>query len=252
MGMSQLVTVGECAEVLELPAAARVSLLGGFDLRVDGASVELRQSAQRLVAFLALRPQALTRLFVAGSLWTDVGESQASSSLRSTLWRLRVQAPVVEAGSTHLSLAPWVAVDVADCSELARRLLHDSAAPAREDVHALADPGELLPDWYDEWLIVERERIRQRRLHALEAACRRLTEAGRYAEALEAGLAAVAMEPLRETGHAAVMQTHLAEGNLVEASRQYDQLRALLCEHLGSHPSARVRGLLRPGHVAAA
>jgi DNA-binding SARP family transcriptional activator len=232
--------------------SVRLSLLGGFDLRLHGSSVELPQRAQRLISFLALHPRTLTRVFVAGSLWTDAGESQANSCLRSVLWRVRILAPVIHATSTHLSLAPWVEVDVVSCTELVRRLLDDDAPPRQADVLALSEAGELLPDWYDDWLIVERERLRQRRLHSLEAACGRLTAAARYAEALEAGLAAVAMEPLRETGHAAVINAHLAEGNLVEASRQYEQLRDLLRENLGTHPSARVRRLLRDGQLTLA
>lgn len=86
--------------------------------------------------------------------------------------------------------------------------------------------------------------MRQRRLHTLETACRRLTAAGRFADALEAGLAAVAVEPLRESSHAAVIEAHLAEGNLIKASRQYEQLRDLLREHLGTRPSRRVLELL--------
>ena len=60
------------------------------------------------------------------------------------------------------------------------------------------------------------------------------------------------MEPLRETAHAAVIRTHLAEGNLVEASRQFDHLRALLLANLGANPSPRVRRLLMDGQLAAA
>jgi DNA-binding SARP family transcriptional activator len=238
--------------VVQCPPAARLSLLGGFALHFHGESVELPLAAQRLISFLALHPRALMRVFVAGSLWTDAGESQACSSLRSVLCRLRARTPVIHATSSHLSLAPWVEVDVADCTGLVRRLRDGDGPPSPADVSALCDAGDLLPDWYDDWLIVERERLRQRRLHALEAACDRLTAARRYAEALEAGLAAIAVEPLRETAHTAVINAHLAEGNLIEASRQYEQLRDLLREHLGTVPSAHVRMLLRAGHVMAA
>jgi DNA-binding SARP family transcriptional activator len=224
-------------------------LLGGFDLRLDGRRVALSHSSQRLISFLALHPRSLLRVFVASSLWTEASETQANGSLRSVLCRLRTRAPVLEATTTHISLGPWVGVDVTDSVALTRRLDDEDAPPAARDVRALSDAGELLPDWYDDWLIVERERVRQRRLHSLEAACRRLAAAGRYAEALDAGLAAVALEPLRETGHAAVIQAHLAEGNLIEASRQYEQLRDLLRHHLGTQPSPRVGRLLRDGHV---
>jgi DNA-binding SARP family transcriptional activator len=234
------------------PPPARLSLLGGFELSVQSQRVELPQSAKRLISFLALHPRALMRVFIASTLWTDASEQQANSNLRSVLWRLRAVTPVVEATSTHLSLASWVGVDVVDNIALTRRLVDDGSVPEPQEVRALTDAGELLPDLYDDWLIVERERVRQRRLHSLEAACRQLARAGRFADALEAGLAAVAVEPLRESGHAVVIEAHLAEGNLIEASRQYEQLRDLLREHLGTQPSPRVSRILRDAHVTLA
>jgi len=224
--------------------AARISLLGGFALHVHRAPIELPPSAQKLLSFLALKRGALTRGYVAGSLWAESDQVQANSSLRSTLWRLRGRAQVIEKTSTHVALAPWVETDVDELIDASRRLIEDDATPDPRQVFGLIHTGELLPGWYDDWLIVEHERMRQRRLHMLEVACRRLTSARRFANALEAGLAAVAVEPLRETGHAAVIEAHLAEGNLIEASRQYELLRDLLREHLGVRPSKRVRQLI--------
>src|SRR6266571_3495035 len=51
---------------------------------------------------------------------------------------------------------------------------------------------DLLPYWYEDWVLVERERFRQLRLHALEALCEQLTALGRFDHAVEAGIAAVA------------------------------------------------------------
>ncbi len=224
--------------------AGRLALLGGFDLQIGGASVELPHSAQRLISFLALHPRALLRAFVAGSLWADVGDPQANSSLRSTLWRLHDKAPVVETTPTHLSLASWVRTDIADSLDVNQRLADGDVPPDPTVVLAMCEAGELLPGWDEDWLIVERERLRQRILHMLEAACRRLVEAKSFADALDVGLAAVAIEPLRESAHLAVIEAHLAEGNLVEASRQYELLRDLLREHLGTRPSCHIGDLI--------
>jgi DNA-binding SARP family transcriptional activator len=105
---------------------------------------------------------------------------------------------------------------------------------------------DLLPDWYDDWVVLERERFRQLRLHALEALCRRLTEAGRFGAAVQAGLAAVAGEPLRESAHRILIQAHLAEGNPGEAVRQYHLYRRLLAGELAIEPSATIRGMVAP------
>ena len=70
-------------------------------------------------------------------------------------------------------------------------------------------------------LIIERERFHQLRLRALECICEALTAKGDYAGALEAALAAIAAEPLRESAHRALIGVHLAEGNRAEAVRQF-------------------------------
>ena len=64
--------------------------------------------------------------------------------------------------------------------------------------------GELLPDWYDDWVLLEAENWRQLRLHALEVLAGLLTAAGRYGDAAAAALAAVRADPLRESAHAAL------------------------------------------------
>jgi DNA-binding SARP family transcriptional activator len=86
-------------------------------------------------------------------------------------------------------------------------------------------------------VVVERERFRQLRLHGLESLCGRLTKSRIFAAAVEAGLAAVAAERLRESGQRVLIEAHLAEGNTVEALRQYRRFRALLRAELGLEPS---------------
>jgi DNA-binding SARP family transcriptional activator len=217
---------------------SRLSLLAGFALDVDGQPVRLPLSAQRVVAFVALHERPLQRVFVAGNLWLDASEERANASLRTALWRLRQPGcTLVEATTTHVALAPGVEVDVREAGERARRVLRREE-PAADDLAALCYVGDLLPDWYDDWVLIERERIRQTRLHALEALCLELTDRRRFAEATEAGLAAVAGEPLRESAHRALVRAHLAEGNPGEAIRQFRLLRRLLHDQLGLEPSA--------------
>jgi DNA-binding SARP family transcriptional activator len=56
----------------------------------------------------------------------------------------------------------------------------------------------------------------------------------------------VAAEPLRESGHRALIAVHLAEGNPGEALRQYAVFRKLLAEELGLAPSALMEALMQP------
>jgi DNA-binding SARP family transcriptional activator len=209
-------------------------------------AVPLTPSQQRLVALLGLRGGALHRGYVAGLLWGDSSESRAHGSLRSTLWKLHALRPgVVLISGDSLTLAPDVPVDVRYATELARALItdrfDDSAASA------LLEPRfcyELLPGWYEDWVIVERERHRQLSLHALELVCEHLTSLRRYGAAMLAGLSAVDRDPLRESAHRALMKIHIAEGNKGEAIRRYRQYEEIAARDLGVQPSPMMRALL--------
>jgi DNA-binding SARP family transcriptional activator len=225
-----------------------LTVLGGFELSVGGAAVPLQRSAQRLVAFLALQARPLQRAFVAGSLWLDMPERRATASLRTALWRTNSgRRAIVVTSATHVGLEPAVAVDLRHTTQLARSIIDGRAngrQPAPDAVATLMRaPDELLPDWYEDWVVVERERYRQLRLHALEALSFELAAHGDFSRAVEAGVAAVAIEPLRESAHRALMNAHLEEGNAVEAIRQYRSFTRLLRAQLGIDPSAHIRAL---------
>jgi DNA-binding SARP family transcriptional activator len=219
-------------------------LLGGFELRHGQEPVSLPLSGQRLLVFLALARRAIQRVYVAGMLWMDYSQEAANANLRTTLWRLpRTPGRLVDAGASHLSLSPEVDVDLHQVSGVARRLSGGGSGYADDEAQALMLAGDLLPDWYEDWVILERERFRQSRLHALESLCDTLVRAGRYPEAIEVGLTVVAGEPLRESAHRAVIRAHLAEGNNSEGLRQYAMLRRFLHEQLGLEPSAEAEML---------
>jgi DNA-binding SARP family transcriptional activator len=233
----------------------RLELLSGFELSHDGEHVELPLASQRVVAFLALQQRPVQRVFVAGSLFMDASEDRANARLRTALWRMRrPRCPIVAATSTHLAIAPGTSVDLRESRDRARDIVAGSTDASTEDVQALSVSGDLLPDWYDDWVLLERERFRQLRMHALEALCRELAASGRYAQATEAGLAAVEVEPLRESAHRALIHAYLLEGNSCEAIRQYRLFRDILRRELGCEPSMRMRRLVAavPGCVTTA
>ncbi|MEV7323513.1 BTAD domain-containing putative transcriptional regulator [Streptomyces sp. NPDC093970] len=225
------------------PAALR--LFDAFRLEGPDGPVAVPASAQRLLAYLGLHGHA-PRSVVAGTLWPDVAEEHALGSLRTVLWRLRrMRQPAVRGDGDSLCLTDGVSVDVDDFTRAALRLTGSSRACADAPAPlVLLESGELLPGWDEEWIRPERERLRQLRLHALESLSVRLTVRGCYALALEAALRCVAIEPLRESAHCAVLAVHLAEHNVVEAIRHYEAFRRLLREELGIEPSARLAGMV--------
>jgi DNA-binding SARP family transcriptional activator len=215
-----------------------VGLLGGFSLRHRGVAISVPASAQRVIALLALKPRTLQRVYVASLLWGHASDGRAIACLRTALWRLRqVDAGLVEATSTHVALARPVEVDVHAIAASARRILEGSW----ED--SLPAGGVLLPDWYDEWLTVERERFDQLRLHALESLCARLLENGQYARVVDLGLGAIALDPLRESAYRLVIRAYIAEGNTAAAVRVLDGFKRLLRSRVGIGPSPQMQTL---------
>ena len=225
----------------------RISLLDGFRLEEDGVSVLLPDGSQRLLAFLALKGRSIRRAVAAGTLWPAVAEGHASSSLRSALARLSHGARAgVLATTKEIGLSDDVAVDLWDSRELAHLLStprgSSASEPGVEAIDELAT--EILPGWYDDWVLVEAEDWRQVRLHALEALADRLSQRRQYADAATAALAAVRAEPLRESPRAALIRVHIAEGNPSEALREFARYGELLGLELGIAPTERLRGLV--------
>jgi DNA-binding SARP family transcriptional activator len=223
-----------------------VQLLSGFELSVHGQPVSLTPASERLVAFLALLDRSVRRCFVSGSMWPDATSDRANANLRSALWRVPVvdRHPLVDATSTHLRLRADVEVDFHVAVRRATALVQTAGRDASSATLEMLG-WDLLPDWYEDWVALERERYRQLRLHALDQACANLIRRQRYGEALVLAMGAVAADPLRESGFRLVVEIHLAEGNLVEALQQYHAYADRLHDELGAEPSPHLRGLLR-------
>jgi DNA-binding SARP family transcriptional activator len=225
--------------------SARVELLGPFRVTTANAEPKLPVRSQRLIALLAVHDRPLPRTFVAGTLWPDVTEERAAANLRESLWRLRSGPdPLVESEARCLALRPGVSVDFREMMDQATRLLAGRMGPG-EEICVDALMQDLLPGWGDEWVVLERERARQLRLHALEVACLRLIELGRHAQAVMAGVRAVAADPMRESAQRVLIRAHLAEGNAGEAAVQYWRYRKLLHDELGILPSPQLEDLVR-------
>jgi DNA-binding SARP family transcriptional activator len=224
----------------------RIDLLQGFEATDRGRIIHLPLVAQRLLALLALSDRPQARVHAAGVLWPDADERHASANLRSTLWRLSSVRPPLVVREPSLRLASGIVVDVRRSYALASRVLDPSVGLSElgpDPTSSFID--DLLPDWNEDWVVIERERFRQARLHALETLCDRFSEAGLMMQAIQAGLAAVTADPFRESGHRVLIKAHIREGNRSEALRQYVSYRKILDEELGIEPSTALTEMLQ-------
>jgi DNA-binding SARP family transcriptional activator len=224
-------------------ARVRLTLLGGFQLHVGRRPISLTATSQRIIAFLALRDQPVSRVHLAGVLWSDTSDARAMGSLRSAIWRLGgpLRTEILVADRDRLALANRVEPDVRELVATAR---HICSQPPDEATIAILS-CELLPDWYDDWVAAERDLLDELRLDALEQLSDGLRADGRLAQAVRAALTAVYADPLRESAHRALVASYLAEGNRAMALRHLRAFRVRLRDELGIEPGEELAALAR-------
>jgi DNA-binding SARP family transcriptional activator/predicted ATPase len=247
-------------------ARLNLTLLGGFQGRV-GASAPLTlptRKTQALLAFLALPPgRSHSRDKLASLLWGGMREPQARSGLRQSLFALRKSVSTEPAallidGDTVVLDPSTVDVDVVEFE----RAVADGAPPALERAVSLYR-GELLEGLalreapFEEWLLTERDRLRELALEALAKLLRhQRTTGGAMEAALQTALRLLALDPLQEAVHRAVMRLYVELGRRASALRQYQMCVGVLQRELGVEPEPATKQLYqqilrdRPSHAA--
>jgi DNA-binding SARP family transcriptional activator len=223
-----------------------LNLIGGFELSVGDALVDVADPARRLLAFLALHRIAQPRALVAGSLWPDKTEARALANLRSALWAVNDdghECPVESTGGC-LRLRGDVEVDVKVVEDEGWSMIERSRAGIAAVGTALVESrlatsrgllfDDLLPGWYDDWVLLERERFAELQVHVLDEMVPALTAAGSYSLAIHLALRLVALDPLRERSQLALIRAYLTEGSFGRAKRQHRAFEELMQCSLGS------------------
>jgi predicted ATPase/DNA-binding SARP family transcriptional activator len=231
----------------------RIQLLGGFQLTHQGDPILAAEpaSARALVARLLLPPgTAQPRQQLAFQLWPDSAEPQALSNLRALLVRLRRAWPTmpeyVEIGPRTLRWRDTAAV-WCDAAEFERALQRAGQAPAQRRA-ALEQAvelyrGDLFPGCYQDWILPERERLRQSYLQALEALIELLGAAGHASAAIGYAQRRLNADPLDEASYQALMQLHAQRGDRAGVLRVFETCATTLQRELALDPSASTRTL---------
>jgi DNA-binding SARP family transcriptional activator len=199
----------------------------------------LSGAGRRALAYLAVKGPVAQRSLICTNLWPSFPEDRARANLRRTLWQL--PPGWVAASSWELRLV--AEVDLDDAHEVATLAMTSTSLEPRQ-VELLRH--DLLPGWYEEWLMPEQDQFHLQRIQALERVCRTATEAQDFDLATSTGLAAVCAEPLRESAVAALVAAHLGEGNCNEAVRRYHEYAGLLRCELDVEPGAELVALMSP------
>jgi DNA-binding SARP family transcriptional activator len=216
---------------------------------IDGERRAVPEGSKRLLVLLAIR-RYVSRRTAAGVLWPTVEPRRAAGNLRSASWRLRcagIELITDEGGMLRLDSRAAVDIDLL-CRSARRLAAGEPRATDLEILPSAVEALDLLPGWYEDWVSMERERVRTIMLDAIDAIAVALRRSGRCAESIDAALVAVTTDPLRDSSQSALITAHLVEGNLCEARRAFAAYRRLLRTELGLEPPERLARLV---HVQA-
>ncbi len=234
-------------------ASLRITLLGGFDARLaSGEAVDLHgRKTQALLAYLALPPgESCSRDKLVALLWSDRGEQQARGSLRQALAELRkalgdAHPPALVAGRDAVSLhAGAVEVDVTEFE----RLVDEGTPEALERAVELYR-GDFLDGIgvhdaaFEEWLRSERERLCDLARDALTSLLDHQTTTRATHRAIATARQLLALDPLQEAVHRALMRLYVAKGERTLALKQYQACCDVLRAELDLKPEAETERL---------
>ena len=227
-----------------------MNLFGTFALEYRDAPVIIASPRiQAFLAYLALhRREPQSRQQLAFVLWPDSSDSQAHTNLRTLLHRalavLPDDIPLFQVDSQTVAWHPDAAIilDVAefeaalDQASVTRQHGDSTAACAALEQAINLFQGDLLPDCYDEWIVPERDRLRQMFLTALERLISLLEQGRRYASAISYARRLVHLDPLNEVVYLTLMRLHTMNGDRASALRVYHQCASTLQAELGIAP----------------
>lgn len=237
----------------------RIFVLGTIRAVHSNHTVDLPSSCKPLLSYLVLRRRKpAERLEVASTLWAEMPEKRARRCLSTAVWRLNgafgANAELVTGnGANQLAIRPgsqvWFDVEAFEY-RIGRALSVNAAQLLARDRHRLAKGlalyhGELSTGIYDDWILLERQRLHALYLDGLLHLTQACMAAGEYAEAIRHGRALQRMEPLREDVHCMLMRAFMATGNRAKAIEQYRICQGELGAELGVEPMESTKALYR-------
>jgi DNA-binding SARP family transcriptional activator/predicted ATPase len=227
-----------------------IRLLGKFSIRVNDHEIRSLNARQKgLIACLALHaPNPMHRSELAFKLWADSSEKQALTNLRKALHQIK-QGELIKADSRTLQLNPDIHLDLLDftaaldTAERARRANDPKAEQTSLETTSALYQGDLLPNFYDEWLIPERERLRDKFIRAMDRLIALLEARQHYRDAIQHAQRLLQTDNLREDTYRTLIRLHALNNDRAAALNVYHTCAETLSKELGVEPDADTREL---------
>jgi class 3 adenylate cyclase len=229
-------------------AMLQIRLLGQFDVRAEGKRVTIpSRSAQSLFAYLVLTAGTVHRREkLAGILWPDTSDENARKNLRQELWRIRKAISAQETSGDNYFLADEFTLTFnreanywLDVNQIGKNGLDLESLTSNLSLYQ----GELLPGFYEDWILLERERIQTAFESRMDELVGQLVTAERWTAVQEHGERWLALSTAPEPAYRALMLAYGARGNTAKVASVYQRCVDELQESFGVEPSAETRGL---------
>ena len=226
----------------------KITLFGEFGLVNRGRQFSSLNGDRpiSLLAYLLLhRHKAVSRQHLAFTFWPDSGDSQARANLRNLFYSLRQTLPAADnyllADSMTLQWRPDsdFSLDVAEFEAAlaaAKIAVSDQEKRIHLETAVSLYKGDLLPDNYDDWIIPQREELRQAYLDALYHLVRLLEQIGDYRAAIRISQRLIQHDPLDEPAYVQLMRLHALSGDRTGVRRVYERCITALRRELDVEP----------------
>jgi DNA-binding SARP family transcriptional activator/predicted ATPase len=224
----------------------RIRLLGEFSLVYDDQPVTTVNTArlQSLLAYLVLHRDApQPRHHLAFQFWPDSTEPQAHTNLRKLFHQLHQALPEADrflCADTHTLQWHPDAPFTLDAADFENAIGQAHSPQALRDAVALYR-GDLLPSCYDDWILPERERLRQAFVEATERLIALLEDERDYRAAIGYAQRLLKHDPLQEAIYCHLMRLHALNGDRAAALRAYHACAAILQRELDVEPGPATR-----------
>ena len=217
----------------QIGESVRLRLLGSFELEINGKPVRLpTRKAEGLLAYLVIHRGVQNRERLAALFWGDSTDELARRSLRTALSALRKELGddfvIADRETIQLNQAFSMWVDVQEVEE-------------QRNAISIIDPdiyrGDLLQDFYDEWVLEEREHYRDLFINILQKNIQSLKANGEYQRAISLAEKIISIDSVNEQAYQQLIFCQHALGNRSEALKSYEECARQLMDQLGVEPS---------------
>jgi DNA-binding SARP family transcriptional activator/predicted ATPase len=226
-----------------------IRFLGQYRVSFDGQAIDIpSRPAKLLLAYLLLNPgKEHRREKVAGVLWPESTEANARNNLRQALWRIRKTLSEVLPEGKDLLIGDGSHIDIdhgedhwVDVIALESEVGEDWTPDMLQENLTLYK-GELLPGFYEDWIMLRREQVQASFERKMGVLLERLLHGHRWHEVLEWGERWIALGSVPELAFRALMIAHAEKGDVSSAASMYHRCVDSLQDELGVEPSEETK-----------